>query len=67
VIARTSRKQVSYYTNAQTFDFITSELDTFACVGLVVFFVYGGIVAAVMIVNSFKDEEVHPTNKTNKT
>lgn len=50
------QEQVSYFTNAQTFDFTAHKFDALTWVGLIVFFVYAALVFAVMTVNSFKDE-----------
>jgi len=52
------QEQVSYFTNAQTFDYTLESLNSLTWVGLVAFFVYAALVMAVMTVNSFKDEEL---------
>lgn len=49
------QEQVSYFTNAQTFDYSESSWDGLAWVGLILLFVYAAITVAVMTVNSFKD------------
>lgn len=65
------QEQVSYFTNAETFDFKGQPLDALTWVGLITFFLYAALVVAVMTVNSFMDEDpAHrkklPTEETSK-
>lgn len=49
---------------ATTFDYGSRTLDGLAWVGVVVFFVYVAVVAAVMMVNSFRDEKTEEKEET---